>query len=198
MLAELQRLQNKLDVTMIYVTHDQTEAMTMGDRIAILNEGHVQQVGTPSEVYNQPANEFVAQFIGSPSMNVFDATVEGGTIKTAEFVLPLDEVSDRRDGEQIRFGIRPEDIAASTDPSEGIAEATVTVVERLGDENLLHLDFLGQDIVARVGEGILPSEGDIIGIDFPSEQVYLFGGDGQTFKFRTVKTEGSQRLDRNV
>jgi multiple sugar transport system ATP-binding protein len=198
MRAELQRLQNQLDVTMIYVTHDQTEAMTMGDRIAILNEGHVQQVGTPSDVYNQPENEFVAQFIGSPSMNVFDATVEGGTIKTAEFVLPLDEVSDRRDGEQIRFGIRPEDIAASTDPSEGIAEATVTVVERLGDENLLHLDFLGQDIVARVGEGILPSEGDIIGIDFPSEQVYLFGEDGQTFKFRTVKTEGSQRLDRNV
>jgi multiple sugar transport system ATP-binding protein len=198
MRAELQRLQNQLDVTMIYVTHDQTEAMTMGDRIAILNKGHVQQVGTPSEVYNQPENEFVAQFIGSPSMNVFDATVEDGAVQTDEFVLPLNEVSDRRDGEQIRFGIRPEDIAVSTDPEDGLTTATVTVVERLGDENLLHMDFMGQNMVARVGESILPSEGEVVGIDFPSEQVYLFNSNGETFKYRTVKAEDEQRLNRNL
>ncbi|MFC7249202.1 ABC transporter ATP-binding protein [Halomicroarcula sp. GCM10025324] len=198
MRAELQRLQDQLDVTMIYVTHDQTEAMTMGDRIAILDDGHVQQVGTPSEVYNQPENEFVAQFIGSPSMNVFDATVEGGTVQTDEFILSLDDVSDRRDGEKIRFGIRPEDIAASIDPDEGLTTAKVTVVERLGDENLLHLKFMGQDIVARVGESIFPSEGEDIGIDFPIEQVYLFDENGETFKHRNIKEEGAQRLNRNV
>ena len=198
MRAELQRLQNQLDVTMIYVTHDQTEAMTMGDRIAILDEGHVQQIGTPSEVYNQPENEFVAQFIGSPSMNIFDATVEGGTVQSDAFVMPLDGVANRRDGERIRFGIRPEDFIVSTDPDSGLTTATVTVVERLGDENLLHLEFLDQDIVARVSEGILPSEGEEVGIDFPPEQVYLFDEGGATFKFRTVKTEGAQRLNQNV
>ncbi|PHQ41593.1 sugar ABC transporter ATP-binding protein [Halorubrum sp. C191] len=198
MRAELQRLQSQLDVTMIYVTHDQTEAMTMGDRIAILNKGHVQQVGTPAEVYNQPENEFVAQFIGSPSMNIFDATVEGGTVQTEAFVMALDEVADRRDGEQIRFGIRPEDFIVSTDPDAGLTRATVTVVERLGDENLLHLEFLGQDVVARVSEGILPSNGDEVSIDFPPKQVYLFDESGGTFKFRTVKAEGSQRLNQNI
>jgi multiple sugar transport system ATP-binding protein len=149
-------------------------------------------------VYNQPENEFVAQFIGSPSMNVFDATVEGGTVQTDEFILSLDDVSDRRDGEKIRFGIRPEDIAASIDPDEGLTTAKVTVVERLGDENLLHLKFMGQDIVARVGESIFPSEGEDIGIDFPIEQVYLFDENGETFKHRTIKEEGAQRLNRNV
>jgi multiple sugar transport system ATP-binding protein len=194
MRAELQRLQNQLGVTMIYVTHDQTEAMTMGDRIAVLNKGHVQQVGTPADVYNRPENEFVAQFIGSPSMNVFDATVEGESVVTDEFEMALEEVADRSDGQQVRFGIRPEDIEASTDSSQGITVAKVTVVERLGDENLLHMDFMGQDVVARVSEEVLPSEGETIGIDFPSERVYLFDEDGETFKFRNIDSEGERRL----
>lgn len=198
MRAELQQLQTELDVTMIYVTHDQTEAMTMGDRIAILNEGHVQQVGTPSEVYNKPENEFVAQFIGSPSMNVFDGTVQDGTVQVGDFGLAVDEASNRRDGEGIRVGIRPEDIVVHTDPDDGVAKATVSVVERLGSENLLHLDFLGQTVVARVGEEIFPSQGDEISIDFPIEQIYLFDKDGQTLKFRTVKSEAKPDLSRNV
>jgi multiple sugar transport system ATP-binding protein len=198
MRAELQQLQDELGVTMIYVTHDQTEAMTMGDRIAILNDGNVQQVGTPSEVYNQPKNEFVAQFIGSPSMNVFDGTVQGGTVQTEEFSLEVDEVSDRRDGERIRLGIRPEDIVAYTDPDRGAATATVSVVERLGSENLLHLDLMGQTVVARVSERVFPSPGDKIGIDFPTEQLYLFDEDGQTLKYRTVKSQEDAELSRSV
>ncbi|MFC7157526.1 ABC transporter ATP-binding protein [Halomarina halobia] len=198
MRAELQQLQAELDVTMIYVTHDQTEAMTMGDRIAILDKGHVQQVGTPSEVYNQPENEFVAKFIGSPSMNVFDATVQGGTVQTDEFTLPVDEVNDRRDGERIRLGIRPEDIVIDPDPNGGLATATVSVVERLGSENLLHLEFMGQQVVARVGEHIFPSQGDAVGIDFPPEQAYLFDEDGETFKFRIVKSEDDVEITGNL
>jgi multiple sugar transport system ATP-binding protein len=198
MRAELQQLQNELDVTMIYVTHDQTEAMTMGDRIAILNEGHVQQVGTPSEVYNRPENEFVAKFIGSPSMNTFEATIQGGTVHTDQFTLAIDGISDRRDGEQIRIGVRPEDLVVHTDPNKGVATATVTVVERLGSENLLHLEFMGQDIVARVGEEIFPSVDDEVSLDFLTEQLYLFDESGKTFKFRTVKSEDDTEISRNV
>lgn len=198
MRAELQQLQDELDVTMIYVTHDQTEAMTMGDRIAILNQGNVQQVGTPSEVYNQPTNEFVGKFIGSPSMNVFDATVQGGAVQADEFSVPLDEIHDRRDGERIRIGIRPEDIVVATDPSESLAKASVSVVERLGSENLLHLEFMGQKVVARVAEQIFPSRGDTVGIDFPPEQIYLFDEDGQTLKSRTVKSEDDTAINRRI
>ena len=188
MRAELQEIQSELGVTMVYVTHDQTEAMTMGDRIAILNDGHVQQVGTPAEVYNEPRNEFVAQFIGSPSMNVFDGEVADGAVETESFRLPVEALSDHPDGERIRAGIRPEDVFVYIDPEEGLAEATVTVVERLGSENLLHLEFMGQDMVARVNERIYPSEGDTVGIGLPVDQLYLFDDTGQTFKFRNVSS----------
>jgi multiple sugar transport system ATP-binding protein len=185
MRAELQRLQNNLDVTAIYVTHDQTEAMTMADRIVVMDQGHIQQVGTPIEVYNQPANEFVAQFIGSPSMNTVDARFKNGIVDTEYFQYELERTDIDAGVKRGRFGIRPEDIRVIDSPTASSVEAHVDVVEELGSENLLHLTVGGGiDIVARVNEAIRPELDDYIQIEFPEERVCLFAADGETIKFR--------------
>jgi multiple sugar transport system ATP-binding protein len=186
MRAELQQLQAELDVTMIYVTHDQTEAMTMGDRIAVLNNGQVQQVGTPSEVYAEPTNEFVAQFIGSPSMNIFTTTVRGKTIRAANAPVQLDTLNEYADGEELRVGIRPEDVIVSEDSTQGNAVASVSVVENLGSENILHLDFANQDFIAKVDERVYPSNGDEVGLRFPEPLIYVFDNEGRTIKTRNI------------
>jgi len=144
MRMELQRLQDRLDVTTVYVTHDQTEAMTMGDRIAILDDGILQQVGTPLECYHAPNNQFVAGFIGEPSMNFFDMAVEDGALVSEQFSYPL-SASHREaigDADRVVLGIRPEDIVVGTD-GEGPHQfdVVVDVVEPRGDENNVHLTF---------------------------------------------------------
>lgn len=187
MRAELQRLQSDLDVTMIYVTHDQTEAMTMGDRIAILNNGELQQVGTPEKVYNDPANEFVAQFIGSPSMNLFSGVVQNDRIRFANDSVHVPSVSDRPDESTIRFGIRPEDILIKKDSDQGDIAVTVDVVENLGSENILHLQYSGRQLVTRVDERIHPSAGDRVSVVFREPLIYLFDDDGTTIKGRTIE-----------
>ncbi|WP_276281805.1 ABC transporter ATP-binding protein [Halorussus caseinilyticus] len=146
MRTELQRLQEELDVTTMYVTHDQTEAMTMGDRIAILNDGELQQVGTPLECYHEPRNVFVAGFIGEPSMNFFDATLERDTLVADEFEYPLsdDVLADVEGHDRLVLGIRPEDIelvAEGDDPHD--FRTRVDVVEPMGDENNVYLTFSG-------------------------------------------------------
>ena len=144
MRMELQRLQDRLDVTTVYVTHDQTEAMTMGDRIAILDDGILQQVGTPLECYHAPNNQFVAGFIGEPSMNFFEMTVEDGALVSEDFSYPL-SASHREsigDADRVVLGIRPEDIVVETDgggPHQ--FDVVVDVVEPRGDENNVHLTF---------------------------------------------------------
>ncbi|WP_458188349.1 ABC transporter ATP-binding protein [Haladaptatus sp. NG-WS-4] len=152
MRTELQRLQEDLGVTTVYVTHDQTEAMTMGDRIAILNDGELQQVATPIEAYHRPANLFVAGFIGEPSMNFFETTLEGDTLVGEHFEYPLSEETRAELGETTRvtLGIRPEDIeiAAVGDGASGPRgsddhdfRTVVDVVEPMGNENNVYLRF---------------------------------------------------------
>jgi multiple sugar transport system ATP-binding protein len=185
MRAELQQLQNELGVTAIYVTHDQTEAMTMADRIVVMNEGHIQQVGTPIEVYNEPANEFVAQFIGSPSMNIVDARFDGTRILTDEFEYQLQSMELDGATTAGRFGIRPEDIEVVQTPTESSVEAQVDVVEELGNENLLHLSLADDlEFVARVDESIRPELNDVIHVEFPESRICLFTEDGRTIKYR--------------
>lgn len=188
MRAELQELQNQLDVTAVYVTHDQTEAMTMGDRIVIMNEGHVQQIGTPTEVYNHPANAFVAQFIGSPSMNIVEGTIEGNAFNSDSFRYKFEDNSlEEHEGDTVQFGIRPEDMEVIPNQNGGTAVAQVTVVEKLGSENLIHLRFeSGAEFVARVNEDILPEIGDEVEIQMPEHRVCLFNPRGDTFKHRNV------------
>jgi multiple sugar transport system ATP-binding protein len=149
MRAEIAKLQRALGVTTIYVTHDQVEAMTMGDRVTVLKAGRLQQVDTPQNLYNRPANVFVAAFIGSPSMNLYEATLDGMQLRFGSHVLDLPEVVfaarpglKAYSGRKLILGIRPEDIddAAVTD-RRGFAElsAPVTLVESLGAETMVHL-----------------------------------------------------------
>jgi len=182
MRTELQRLQEDLGVTTVYVTHDQTEAMTMGDRIAILNDGRLQQVATPLEAYHAPANEFVAGFLGEPSMNFFDASVAGGTLVTDQFDFPLSEATlDDLDGaDSVRLGVRPEDIElvdeATGDHDYG---ATVDVVEPLGNENNVYLTFDGDDetFTAVVPATDAVNAGDHVVARIPEAAVHIFDAD---------------------
>jgi multiple sugar transport system ATP-binding protein len=144
MRTELQRLQEELDVTTVYVTHDQTEAMTMGDRIAILDDGRLQQVGTPLECYHEPANVFVAGFIGEPSMNFFETEVEDGRLVGDEIEYPLTEETREAvgDASRVTLGVRPEDIElVDTTETDHDFQTVVDVVEPVGSGNNVYLAF---------------------------------------------------------
>ena len=146
MRTELQRLHKQLDTTIIYVTHNQAEAMTMSDRIAVLNKGELQQIAPPLVCYNQPANRFVAGFIGSPSMNFFDATVGEDTLDANGYSVSFDTaaIDGVATGDAVDVGIRPEDIyltsnsAEATDPSRTFSVET-DVLEPMGDEIFVYL-----------------------------------------------------------
>ena len=153
MRADIIKLRQKVNTTFVYVTHDQTEAMTLGDRIVIMKDGFIQQIGTPQEVFNNPANLFVAGFIGTPQMNFFDATLAKkgdkyvATVQGAEFELPADKQEALKKMEKV-----PTDIIAGVRPvhvqlaQEGIA-ATVDVSELMGSELHLHVNSQGKDVV---------------------------------------------------
>ncbi len=164
MRSELSKLHHRLQATMIYVTHDQVEAMTMGDRITVLNEGAIQQVDTPINLYNNPANRFVAGFIGSPSMNFLPATLQGEDsdyyVDGEGFHLKLPETKydslASLEGEKVIFGIRPEDISdrlfVPDADADTVAEVEVEVIEPLGADAYLQLNLGGKSITARVEE----------------------------------------------
>ena len=144
MRVEIARLHADLKATMIYVTHDQVEAMTLADRIVVLNAGQIEQVGTPMELYSRPANEFVAGFIGSPRMNFFDAVVErhdaqGATVRIGSATLDIARKLAVADGQPVRIGIRPEDLSFDVKGKRPLAEGRVIVVERLGGEILAYI-----------------------------------------------------------
>ena len=156
MRAEIKKLQHRLQVTTIYVTHDQVEAMTMGHRIAILDKGKLQQVGTPLEVYERPQNIFVANFIGTPPMNFIHATVTDGGAELAAkgFKLPAPAAARgalaSRVGKPVVVGVRPENVLEASRPTRGATaklELTVDLVETLGDEVVVH-GSQGEDQIA--------------------------------------------------
>jgi multiple sugar transport system ATP-binding protein len=138
MRAELARLHERLQTTTVYVTHDQVEAMTLGQRVAVMRDGRIQQVAEPQVLYREPANLFVAAFIGSPSMNLVEATLDGDSVSFAGFTIPL--ARDRRpaygSGERLILGIRPEDFedAKHADPGLPTVDVVVAVVEELGSD----------------------------------------------------------------
>lgn len=163
MRLELASLQRKLDATMVYVTHDQTEAMTLGHTIVVLNEGKVEQVGTPLEVYRSPANRFVAGFIGSPEMNFLGV---GSAARLPKPVTP----------EAVTLGIRPEHVVLGEGPLQG----KVTLVERLGSETFLHLELPeGSAVTARTSGDLSAQPGDTLAMSFPAEHLHFFDADGQ-------------------
>lgn len=156
---ELTQLSRELGVTTVYVTHDQVEAMTMADRIVIMDEGRIQQVGTPREVYLRPANEFVANFIGSPPMNLFEVEVtpegfkSGDTILEAPSSIIKNLINKGYENKIVTFGIRPENIVRYEHASEAIREYSMKRVidypEMLGSETHLHFQLFGKDVIAK-------------------------------------------------
>ena len=179
MRTEIQRLQEELNITAIYVTHDQEEAMTMGDRMAILKDGVLQQIGAPKDVYRHPVNEFVGGFVGSPSMNFVDVLArpagDAVALKSEDGSFRYQTESATIDAEtQLTAGIRPEDVHVVD--TEGI-DATVDVVEPVGSDNYIHLD-LATDFIVRVDSHVEPAIGDRITVDFDDRDLHLFDPDG--------------------
>ena len=192
MRSEIIKLRNKIDTTFVYVTHDQTEAMTLGDRIVVMKDGFIQQIGTPQEVFDHPSNLFVAGFIGVPQMNFFDglelirtggkaAVVIGGK----EFVLPEEQQEKLKDieaGRKVVAGVRPVHVSLSND-EHGI-ETVMDVSEMMGSEIYLHLDLNGKDVVCIVPTAGLDvskfMRGKKIYIDFDPSLIQIF--DAETEK----------------
>lgn len=187
MRLELIKLHKQLNATMIYVTHDQTEAMTMADRIVVLNHGAVEQIGTPLELYRQPRNRFVAGFIGSPKMNFVD--VEVRAVDHAEVTVVLPGGSDLvvpcaaagvQAGEKLALGVRPEHLMEGRDHGcDAYFTGEVIVVEHLGGETLLHVSLAdGRTIqVKGSGESAI-ADGQRIGVGFSVRHAHLFAHDG--------------------
>jgi multiple sugar transport system ATP-binding protein len=184
MRVELKRLHERLETTAIYVTHDQVEAMTLGDRVVVMKDGVVQQVGEPMELYNRPANKFVAGFIGSPAMNFAEVTVaESGGALWAEAagirvkVPPASTAGLRpHTGKRATLGVRPEALrlANGSDPAEYIFDATVDVVEPLGSEILLNLTAGANALVARVDPAVTVKMHDRVRLAFDPAKMHFF------------------------
>ena len=179
MRAEITKLQQRLRTTCVYVTHDQVEAMTMGHRIAVMKEGRIQQVGTPLEVYDRPANVFVAQFIGTPPMNFFDAVVEDGRLQAGRFSLPVPATHRAavRAGQKIRAGVRPENLVPPDREARGETaplEATVEMVEPVGHQAIVH-GRAGDDLlVASFDVHRMPKFGETVAMRVELDAMHLF------------------------
>ena len=186
MRAEIIKLRQRIDTTFIYVTHDQTEAMTLGDRIVIMRDGFIQQIGTPQEVFDHPVNIFVAGFIGSPQMNLFEGELQenGGSyqIAVAGAVMPLaDEIQKKltaakTEGQKVIIGIRPEHITFETSAGAHTLSGKVDVSEMMGSEVHLHVNAGGKDVVLRVPTTDLPAE-HRGGIQYGTEVLFTFRPD---------------------
>jgi multiple sugar transport system ATP-binding protein len=173
MRAELKHMQNTLGITTIYVTHDQIEAMTLAHRVAILEKGVLQQLATPAEIYNNPANLFVAQFIGSPPMNVIEGALEGATFMTDGAKIPV-SVSGRL--EKAILGVRPEDCAVST-VAKGQIKAEIYTTELIGDHTLVTLKTGSSMITVKAPKDFTGRTGDKSGVTFSKSQLFVFDGE---------------------
>jgi multiple sugar transport system ATP-binding protein len=178
--TEIKALAQDLRTTMIFVTHDQVEAMTMADRIVILDAGVVQQVGSPQSIYDHPANLFVAAFVGSPTMNLFDVERADGGVRLRDgtlLPLPPPRLAAAGDRRSLRLGVRPEHLRLEA-PGPGRIAARVTVVEPLGSDTLVYFEQDGQRRVARVAPELTPAAGDTVHLGIAGERVHLFDAAG--------------------
>jgi multiple sugar transport system ATP-binding protein len=170
MRTEIKELHERLGTTTVYVTHDQIEAMTMADRIVIMREGYVEQQGTPLEVYDHPANLFVAEFIGSPAMNMLKGEVAKGAVRLASGLsLPLPKTHKAKNGQKVVYGIRPEHLALRKG-----AKATVNVTEPTGPELHIYADLGGEEVCAITNERVTLARGDAIQLAPELDRVHLF------------------------
>jgi len=166
MRSELKEIQRELNLTTIYVTHDQTEAMSLGDQIAVLREGEVQQTGTPYEIYNEPENLFVARFIGTPPMNILDMDTINKSRRKIERI-------EKNKNLNLIAGLRPEDVNVVPE-DEGLLKGNLKMIGPIGSESLLYLSVNGKEIMAKIHERTSFNEGDSIGISFDENKLLLF------------------------
>jgi multiple sugar transport system ATP-binding protein len=192
--AEIARLHQRLKTTIVYVTHDQVEAMTMGQRIAVMSQAKLQQVGPPQELYDHPLNKFVAGFIGSPAMNFLPVELSGSgdnaVLKADGLTVPLPpsfrEAVGATTGSGFIVGIRPEHLdVVSSGGLEATAQAKADVVEYLGNEELLHCIVAGVDIVAVVSAARNVRPGDIVTLHVPLEKIHLFDAKNEASLLRS-------------
>ena len=172
MRAEIKALHQRLKTTTVYVTHDQIEAMTMADRIVVMHDGIVEQIGTPLELFDRPGNLFVAQFIGSPAMNVFKGRVQAGAVEALGVRWPLPAGSAAADGREVHYGVRPTDIGLGGD---GIA-AKVVVVEPTGAETELIVDVGGQQLVVVMHGRTDARPDDVVHLRLDAAKAHVFDG----------------------
>jgi multiple sugar transport system ATP-binding protein len=180
MRLEIKKLHQRMGTTIIFVTHDQVEAMTMADRIVIMKDGHIQQVGTPAEVYHSPANTFVAQFIGAPSMNMIPAVRAPGGLRAAgsEIALPVKAA----EGAAVTLGIRPDALRVLTSGDAGLFRGTVSVLEPLGAETLAYVDIGGQEVIASADGRHPPPLGAEVVLAADPADMHLFAPDGRALR----------------
>ena len=185
MRAEIKMLHQRVKSTMVYVTHDQVEAMTLADRIVVLKDGNIEQVGTPLELFLNPANSFVAGFIGTPPMNLLACKIkkenkEDFLAFDGGLTIPIPPRPDARieDGQDVLMGIRTEEITIAEDkspgPREWVFSGVVKVVEPLGNENHIHVELQGETFVARCEGRRLVKSGEKIEVAFNLEQLHIF------------------------
>ena len=186
MRAELKHLSHELKITTVYVTHDQIEAMTLADRIGVMNNGKIVQLGTPDEIYHDPANIFVADFIGSPSMNLIEGQIQDGWFH-AKGDHDIEESSKAKEGNKIVctsfpnqknvvLGIRAEDISV-TDPEKGSIQGTVFATENTGESIMITISLGKQRITCKGNRESQPTISQTIGLQFVPEKTYFFDQD---------------------
>ena len=181
MRSEITQIHRETGATTIYVTHDQTEAMTMADRIVVMKDGYVQQVGTPKELYFDPANVFVAGFIGEPPMNFIRGTVKGGRLAVGPNQVDLshklgDKLS-KYEGKEIVFGFRPEAIHLGKEDNAYVLPANVELTEMLGDNTNVYIQMGEEHSILKVDPHDTPQVDSDITFSIPYENVYLFDGE---------------------
>ncbi|MBQ7344129.1 MAG: sn-glycerol-3-phosphate ABC transporter ATP-binding protein UgpC [Clostridia bacterium] len=179
MRSEITDIHRKVGATTIYVTHDQTEAMTMADRIVVMKDGYVQQIGTPYELYFEPANVFVASFIGEPPMNLITTTVSSGAAEVGGVAYPLDKVLDEEtlnslEGKGIVFGFRPEAIEPGVKEDSFVMKASVELTELLGDNTNVYVDMVEDKVILKVDPREAPAMDAEFEFSVPYKSVYIF------------------------
>jgi multiple sugar transport system ATP-binding protein len=202
MRAEILKLHRRIKATIIYVTHDQVEAMTLGDRIVVMRDGLIQQVGNPEEIYANPVNRYVAEFIGSPPMNFLPALLveeagricgrlagSGHLVRLPDSMVTSPQVRAFVGGEVI-LGIRPEHILVNPSAAESNGfEAELDVVERMGAETHLHLKLGPADVIARTTATAAFTVGELLMIELPPERVFIFDADSEKNILAAVRVE---------
>ncbi|MDH3769475.1 MAG: sn-glycerol-3-phosphate ABC transporter ATP-binding protein UgpC [Nitrospirota bacterium] len=182
MRVELKKLHKRLGVTMVYVTHDQVEAMTLGEKIVVMDQGSIQQIGTPDQTYHQPSNPFVAGFIGNPPMNLIEGSLQTNLknleFRAGDFTLRLNaqvEVTPTPGSGSAILGIRPEDVGLDPPGAIHIAlSCTIDVIENLGGDHVVYLLTQGQRLVARTTPNTIEKAGDSVTIYLPINKLHLF------------------------